>query len=497
VPLIALIGCVPPFDAPRPIGDGDDTADPAGPTAVEDAASSVWIGEAGGDWAGDVLQGLGALGGPAPDVLVGAKGARDGGGTVYLLRDVEAHAVPQLLAAAAVRFTTDDACAALGTSLGAWAGADGRHGGVVMGAHNAYGGCSPGDGVGTVWVVTGGVGVGPRTLVLDAALAAGDPGVTEIVGPGTGARAGAAVAIAGDIDEDEHPDLLVGGVPSDLADPGAAWLLLGPFGAGQRSILLDADATLAGRAPGDQAGCAVAGLGDFDGTGTPWLGVGACGGDLGGPDAGEVYLFEAALPLPPVLGTEDQRIVAGSTGDHVGMGLVAGGDLDGDGRDDAVVHADSCGQDVHLAPGVGCRDGTWGRASWAVLRAPDLQAGVLELVEDRAALWIGVPTLANHFACDGVVSGRFLGDPDALDLAIGTCTDDALQGEVHVLVDVVPAGQRLVLPDDADHVVLRGLAGSQAGAELGAVGDTLLVGAWKADPETGSDAGAVYVVPGW
>ena len=469
------------------------------PCALEDAAVAAWTGIAAGDWSGDVVVGVAGLGGEGVDFGVGAKGANGGAGEAYLVVDAGPQGLDQSLAAAAVRFATIEPCAALGGDLAALVGDGGVGQGLAIAAPNAYGDCAVGEGIGAVWVVTG-----DRSGVvnLDGALAEGDPGVVQYVGPGQGSRAGISVDGVGDLDGDGTEDLVVGSLQKDPEAYGGAWLLTGPFfGPDQRSLAFEAAARWPGRAAGDQAGCAVAGLGDFEGTGDGWIGIGACRGGEGGDAAGEVYFVEGATASGDVpLGSGDQIAVVGEVGDRFGIALFGGGDMDGDGRDEVVVGHNSCGYEFFVS-GADCQDGR-GRTGWSVLSSEGLIRGGVYRGEEIAAWRAEVGELQSEFSCNGAAAGRWVGDAEGVDLAFGLCVDEADLGAVVLAVDPVLSGQRVMLPDEVDAVVA--IPGAEAGALVGAEigvglgvggGEVLLVGAWKADGLAGADAGATYVVP--
>ena len=104
-----------------------------------------------------------------------------------------------------------------------------------------------------------------------------------LVGEAADDAAGSSVAGAGDVDGDGLADVLVGARDNDAGgtSAGAAYLLYGPL-SGQVG-LASADARLLGEGSLARAGAAVAGAGDVDGDGAPDLLVGAPGqGDAAG-----------------------------------------------------------------------------------------------------------------------------------------------------------------------------------------------------------------------
>lgn len=150
-------------------------------------------------------------------------------------------------------------------------------------------------------------------------------------------NAGWSSAAAGDVDGDGLADAWVGrpGADDGVGDGGAVALILGAPRVS--AALVDAPLTALGVAAADRAGTSVAGGEDVDGSGAPDLLVGAPGAGAG---AGEGIL----VLDPPASGTLTLADAASSWRAEVG-GAAAGwcvalpGDLDGDGRSEALIGA--------------------------------------------------------------------------------------------------------------------------------------------------------------
>lgn len=184
-------------------------------------------------------------------------------------------------------------------------------------------------------------------------------------GEAAGDYAGVRVRLR-DLDQDGALDLLVGASANDRggAGAGAVYLLLAPDGGGglgdADSIFCGTGAEVAGPpapphgapAEGDGVG-AVFALGDLDGDGLEDLVLGANGSDAAGADSGAVGVVFAPLPAGEIPWSElDQRWAGPMPSAFAGDEVLAGADLDGDGRGDFVaVEQDGGPGRLRLVPG--------------------------------------------------------------------------------------------------------------------------------------------------
>ena len=158
-----------------------------------------------------------------------------------------------------------------------------------------------------------------------------------LLGSVGGDALGSAVDVAGDLDDDGVPDLLVGapGWDGSAEDGGAVWLLSGAdaLAAGEPLSLDDALARYSSTVAGAGLGSSLVGLGDMDGDGLPDLGLGAPG-----DDGGVVHLISGAAYGSMELGSDGNLLLGEAAGDRAAT-VRAAGDVDGDGYTDVFVGA--------------------------------------------------------------------------------------------------------------------------------------------------------------
>jgi hypothetical protein len=148
---------------------------------------------------------------------------------------------------------------------------------------------------------------------------------------------GYAVSRGGNIGGDSREDLLVGAPAAN----GATGFVKVYYGSALPPATIPASSanlTRLGGTSGDRFGHAVCDVGDHDGSGRNWA-VGAPDRDEGGIEAGRVYLFSGTGATPVQIAPSNLS-GSGVAGDHWGFALsAAGGDLDGDSRDDLLIGA--------------------------------------------------------------------------------------------------------------------------------------------------------------
>ncbi len=185
---------------------------------------------------------------------------------------------------------------------------------------------------------------GVQAWTMDTSLSSSD---ASFLGERADDWAGWGLASAGDVNGDGHDDLLVGAPV--VFDPfgislgtGEAYLILGDDAGWSMNVSLAAsDASFQGEDVMDEAGSAVAGVGDVDGDGYDDFLVGAPYNSESDVWAGQAYLVlgrETGWVHGVSLATADASFLGESGSDAAGW-TVAGGDLDGDGLGDLVIGA--------------------------------------------------------------------------------------------------------------------------------------------------------------
>jgi len=331
-----------------------------GPGASVDLSSAdfSFLGEANNDFSGEQVASAGDVDGDGfADLLIGARGNAEGGyaaGKAYVFLGATINA------------------ADLGTSFS------------LANADYGFVGQAPEDGAGTSVAGAGdldndglsdlligapghdqvGIDAGKSYVLLGSTVMMSAPGTVlnlgmadyMLLGEAPGDFSGAAVAWAGDYDDDGRDDVIIGapfndeggGVPDVEDGAGKVYVVRGSTLVGAGAIIglgSMADLAFVGEAEGDFVGTKLARAGDLDGDGATELLVGAPGHDEVVTDEGRAYLIlgSTAAVQPSgssfLLSEADAIFVGQGVGDMSGGSVAGAGDIDGDGLDDILIGA--------------------------------------------------------------------------------------------------------------------------------------------------------------
>jgi hypothetical protein len=257
-----------------------------------------------------------------PDLLIGAPGLEGGQGSAFIIQGPLVHGAESVSAAARQSLLGPGGGAGAGAAVAVLGDLSGDGipeaavGAPLMGASDD----------GRVFIVWGGRPAGVIDLMTDV-------DVMLTVSLSSGQALGSALADAGDLNGDGYAELLVG-APDYDGGRGRAYVVWGSPTLAWGDISAEA-AMLNGDSGADQAGAALAGLGDLDGDGAMDIAVGAPGHGSG---AGRVYvLYGPVAEGTTELGEADLILEGEATGGRAGRALAGESDLDGDGLTDLLI----------------------------------------------------------------------------------------------------------------------------------------------------------------
>ena len=294
-------------------------------------AEATFVGESSGDWAGYSVAAGDVNGDGRSDIVVGAPHHDGNGvdsGAVYVIDGARSPSGTISLSDANAKMSGESEHDEAGWSVAARDVAGTDIPSVVAGAPTDQ----PNLQNGAAYV-----------LSMDAFEGSGDLSGAEakLVGEANGDLAGWSVDWASDVTGDGTDHVIVGARLHDTAgdDAGAAYLV--EASTSGVTNLANANVTFLGVEAGDNAGFAVAGLGDVDGDGVDDVGVGAPLSDEAGTDAGTGYIAFGSGSLSGVvdLANVGGQIRGEGAGDRLGWSVASAGDVDDDGRDDLLLGA--------------------------------------------------------------------------------------------------------------------------------------------------------------
>ncbi len=317
----------------------------------------------------------------------------------------------------------------------------------------------------------------------------------SLLGERTGDRAGGSLALAGDVNGDGNPDLLVGAreYSSGGDQLGRAYVVFGPLPAEARVLTDLPGVAIEGVQAGGGTGKVVAGLGDLDGDGLDEVMVTSDVADTDRFDnTGMLHVFEGATLASgaAVLDVDDATTTwsGRSAYSWLGVGVTAAPDLDGDGIRDVWVGASN---DRAGAPGGGTVFLLSGADLMDVDTDPDLGAAIAEINGTEEDAYVG----AAH-AVPGDLDGDGV-DDFVLGIYLSAANGDS-SGKVAVFSGDVTG----TLTEADAGTTWTGDSGDRLGCAISTAGDRnndgyvdLWIGADRVDVSN-ADAGAAFLVLG-
>lgn len=299
-----------------------------------------------------------------------------------------------------------------------------------------------------------------------------------------GDAAGAAVAMAGDVNNDGFVDILLGapGRDSHSSYSGAGYLVLGPVESSSLAENVEYDAE--GITTLESVGSSVAGVGDVNADGYDDMVFGAPYTYWTG---GAAYLvLGSRTPSSARLSEADAIFTGEDTGDYIGHSVAAAGDVDSDGYADFLVAASGY-EESSVGGAVALVLGSSAPGSASLTSADALYTG------SGADSGVG-----SSVAGPGDVDGD--GFDDTLIGATGTDSPGADSGSAYLILG--SRSPRSSALSGADAVLTGSGSGDYAGVSVAGAGDfdgdgyvDMLVGACG-DDAGGLDAGAAYLILG-
>jgi hypothetical protein len=191
----------------------------------------------------------------------------------------------------------------------------------------------------------GGASAGRAYIYFGGSSMDNTPDVT-MTGEAASDQFGCSVSTAGDVNNDEYDDVIVGAHYNDAGgtEAGRAYIYFG--GASMDNT---PDVTMTGQATGDYFGYSVSTAGDVNGNGYADVIVGAYYNDAGGSDAGRAYIYYGSGSMDNI---PDVTMTGEAAGDCFGVSVSNAGDVNSEGYKDVIIGArdnDAGGSDAGRA----------------------------------------------------------------------------------------------------------------------------------------------------
>lgn len=304
-----------------------------GDYAIDTVYDAMFYGESSRDWAGFSISSAGDVNADGYDDLVIGAYRHDplsvaDAGSAYLVLGPASTSSPKNLSFADTKF--------FATTSGEWAGYAVGGGGdidgdgedeLIIGAPQLTSG---------LYSYVGGAYIVSYDESASSALSTADG---LVVGVDTASFTGYSVAVAGDVNADGYDDVVIGAPEQNTAGDasGAVYIIHGPITGTVYAYA--ADATIAAENADDYLGAAVAGAGDVDNDGRADIVIGAPLDDYSASNAGATYVVPSPVLGSVDIAKVGNKLLGADAADNLGSSVAGGHDINDDGYDDVLTGA--------------------------------------------------------------------------------------------------------------------------------------------------------------
>lgn len=342
--------------------------------------------------------------------------------------------------------------------------------------------------VNAVYNDTTGTNAGAAYLIFSPASSGSLAEMADVIflGESSYMETGSGLSYAGDVNADGYDDILLGANGSiNNSDSGRVYLFHGPvtnnpfFNSADKTLNVSAaDAILVGNT-NEKAGNAVSHLGDIDGDGFDDIVVAAIYDSTNGTATGAVHIVKGPISNTISLDDSDLKLYGEAGGDHAGIALSSGGDINGDGKSDAVVGAFVANK-AYVVDGDFLSETSGSTSlSWA--------STTLQASSGNAGKSVALAGDLNSDQLNDVLVGAYHDGTNGIDA-----------GAAYLVLTPLDSGTMDLSDADFRIYAKAGNLFGDSAANIDADGDEisdLLIGS-RQDNEGGSNAGAVYLILG-